>query len=189
MLFCGQGRGLGFTSERKSQTLEKGLRSRMRHPTAFAVHVLSAQTGGNPQNGELPRVHEAISFSHLSSRMYVYFESCMATNCREKKWSASLRQQNAWFARLRRLRVHNGSIEHHRPWHFPRTKVQGWNLFYPKRALQSIPRDRELFRANSGLISGSRLSRLARFGAQISAGQRLPDNFHDWFVYFEFQWL
>lgn len=45
---------------------------------------------------------------------------------REKQISA-----RQWLARVDCTRAY-GSIEH-RPWHFPRTKVQGWNLFYPKR--------------------------------------------------------
>lgn len=67
MLLRWQGRGLGFTSERKGQTLEKGFRSRMRHSTTPAIYVLSAQTGGNPQNGEL---RDTIVFSCEESFLY-----------------------------------------------------------------------------------------------------------------------
>ena len=175
MLFRGQGRGLGFTSERKSQTLEKGLGSRMWHPTALAVHVLPAQTGGNPQNGELSttqtyvsrilylesaRILKVVATRHHESVLFLFFSQRITTRkTNQCKAVACTRRLHACI-RIDRAPAVTFSAD-------KSSRME--SILSETCALQSIPRDCETVRANSGIvkISGSSEVLISRFGARF----------------------
>lgn len=52
MLLRGQGCGPGTAAERKGSALQASLGGGMRYPAALAVHVLSAETRGDFEDGE-----------------------------------------------------------------------------------------------------------------------------------------